>query len=202
LSFDEEITVARTPRLFLSSISFMLAVVSLAGCASDPHTGEGAVLGGLLGAGTGALVGAATGHAAAGAAIGAGAGALAGAAIGHSQDDIDKQNRAIIAQQLGRQMNPGAVTPPDVIAMSQAGVNEELILNQIRVHGAVPLQSQDLVALQQQGVSARVVATMQACPPTAPPPQTVVVEQPPPPVVVGVGPYWGPRYYRPRPYYW
>jgi hypothetical protein len=193
--------VARTPCFFLSSISFLLAVVSLAGCASDPHTGEGAVVGGLLGAGTGALVGAATGHAAAGAAIGAGAGALAGAAIGHSQDDIDKQNRALIAQQLGRQMSAGAVTPPDVIAMSQAGVNEELILNQIRVHGAVPLQSQDLVTLQQQGVSARVIATMQAYPPTAP--QTVVVEQPaPPPVVVGVGPYWGPRYYRPRPYYW
>ena len=194
--------MARTPRFFLSSVSLTLAVVSLAGCASDPHTGEGAVLGGVLGAGTGALIGAATGHAGAGAAIGAGAGALAGAAIGHSQDETDKRNRELIAQQLGRQISPGAVTPNDVIAMTRANVNEELILNQIRVHGAVPLQSQDLVTLQQQGISARVIATMQATPAQAPP-QAVVVEQPaPPPVVVGVGPYWGPRYYRPRPYYW
>jgi hypothetical protein len=180
----------------------MLTVVSLVGCESDPHTGEGAVVGGLLGAGTGALIGAATGHAGAGAAIGAGAGALAGAAIGHSQDDMDKRNRELIAQQLGRQISPGAVTPSDVIAMTHANVNEELILNQIRVHGAVPLQSQDLVTLQQQGISARVIATMQATPAQAPPQAVVVEQQPPPPVVVGVGPYWGPRYYRPRPYYW
>ena len=161
------------------------------------------MLGGVFGAGTGALIGAATGHAAAGAAIGAGAGALAGAAIGHSQDETDKRNRELIAQQLGRQVSPGAVTPNDVIAMTRAGVNEELILNHIRAHGmAAPLQPQDLIALQQQGISSRVIATMQACPPQVPQPQAVIVGQPaPPPVVVGVDPYWGPRYY-PRRCYW
>jgi len=68
--------------------------------------------------------------------------------------------------------------------------------------GVAPLQPQDLIALQQQGISPRVIATMQACPPQVPQPQAVVVEQPaPPPVVVGVDPYWGPRYY-PRRYGW
>ena len=126
-----------------------------------------------------ALIGAATGHAGAGAAIGAGVGALTGAAIGHGQDEMEARNRALIAQQLGRQVSPGAVTPNDVIAMTRAGVNEELILNHIRAHGmAAPLQPQDLIALQQQGISPRVIATMQACPPQPPPAQPVVVEQP------------------------
>ncbi len=131
------------------------------------------------------------------------AGPLSGAAIGHGQDEIEAKNRALIAQQLGRQVNAGAVTPKDVIDMTKAGVNEDLILNHIRVHGmAAALQPQDLIYLQQQGISPRVIATMQACPPQAPQPQAVVVEQPaPPPVVVGVSPYWGPHYY-PRRYYW
>lgn len=192
--------MARTPQSFLSSISLALAVVALTGCASDTHTGEGAVLGGLLGGGAGALIGSATGHAGAGAAIGAGVGALTGAAIGHSQDETEARNRALIAQQLGRQVSAGAVTPNDVIAMTRAGVNEELILNHIRAHGmAAPLQPQDLIALQQQGITPRVIATMQACPPQA---QPVVVEQAAPAPVVVVDPYWGPRYYRPHGYYW
>ena len=66
---------------------------------------------------------------------------------------------------------------------------------------AAALQSNDLINLQQQGISPRVVATMQACPPQ--PPQPVVVTQPaPPPVIVEsypYGPYYGPcadLYYR------
>jgi hypothetical protein len=96
------------------------------------------------------------------------------------------------------QVNVG-VTPGDVIAMTKAGVAEDLIVNNISAHGmAAPLQPQDLIALQQQGISPRVIATMQACPPQVPQPQTVVVgQQAPPPVVVGVGPC-----YYPRRYYW
>ena len=193
--------MARTLRSLLS-VGLTLAIVSLMGCASDSHTDQGAVVGGLLGAGTGAIIGHAMGNTGAGAAIGAGVGALSGAAIGHGQDEIEAKNRALIAQQLGRQVNAGAVTPKDVIDMTRAGVNEDLILNHIRVHGmAAALQPQDLIYLQQQGISPRVIATMQACPPQAPPqPQTVVVEQAPPPVVVGVDPYWGPHYH--RHYYW
>ena len=195
--------MARMFRFSLWSAGLTLAAALMNGCASDTHTGEGAVVGGLLGAGTGAIVGHAMGNTGAGAAIGAGVGALSGAAIGHGQDEIEARNRALIAQQMGRQVSAGAVTPNDVIAMTRGGVNEELILNHIRSHGlAAPLQPQDLIALQQQGISPRVIATMQACPPQpVQQPQTVVVEEAPPPVVVGVGPYWGPRYYHPH-YYW
>jgi hypothetical protein len=137
--------VARTLRSLLSSVGLTLALVALAGCASDTH-------------------------------------------------------KTVVTQPP--QVNAG-VTPGDVIAMTKAGVDEELIVNNIRAHGmAAPLQPQDLIALQQQGISARVIATMQACPPQVPQPQAVVVGQPAPPlVVVGVDPYWGPRYY-PRHYYW
>jgi hypothetical protein len=196
----EEISVARSPSL-LVSLGLISAIVSIAGCCSPYHQDQGALFGGLLGAGTGAIIGGATGHPGAGAAIGAGVGALSGAAIGAGQDEIEAKNRALIAQQMGRQVAAGAVTPNDVIAMSKAGVHEELIINHVRAHGmAAPLQPNDLINLQQQGVSPRLIATMQACPPQ---PQPVIVQQPaPPPVIVEYDTYWGPRYYPHAYHHW
>ena len=182
--------MARTPSLF--SILLVLAPIAViaSGCQSPYHSDQGALFGGLLGAGTGAIVGSAVGH------PGAGVGAMSGAAIGHGQDEIEANNRAMIAQQLGRQVSAAAVTPNDVIAMTRAGVNEELIVNHIRSHGtSAPLQAADLITLQQQGCTPRVIATMQASPP--PQPQPVVVQQAPPPVIVEPYPYgyydYGPR---------
>jgi hypothetical protein len=79
-------------------------------------------------------------------------------------------------------------------------VNEELIMNHVRANGmAAPLQSADLIQLQQQGVSPRVIAQMQASPPR--PAQAVVVQQQPPPaVIVEEYPYYGPPC-RPHVYY-
>lgn len=188
--------MARMPLLFLS-FCLCSAVISITGCQSPYHSDQGAALGGLLGAGTGAIVGGATGHPVAGAAIGAGVGAISGAAIGNGMDEVEAKNRAMIAQQLGRQVAAGAVTPGDVIAMTKAGVNEELIVNHVRAHGmAAPLQPADLIQLQQEGVGTQVIAQMQASPPR--PAQAVLVEQPgPPPVIVEAypAPYWGPHCY-------
>ena len=73
---------------------------------------------------------------------------------------------------------------------------EELIINHVRAHGMVaPLQTNDLIVLQQQGVSSRVIQVMQA-PPIAQP--AVVAVPGPTPVIVEeryVGPYWGPPPY-------
>lgn len=188
--------------LLALSLSLMLAMVASTGCQSPYRSDQGALFGGLLGAGTGAVVGAASGHPGAGAAIGAGVGALSGAAIGNAIDESEAKNRAMIAQQFGRQVAAGAVSTNDVIAMTKAGVNEELIMNHVRANGMVaPLQTGDLIQLQQQGVSPQVIAQMQASPPR--PMQPVVVQQPaPPPIIVEeypYRPYWGPRchmYYR------
>ena len=140
------------------------------------------------------MVGNAVGSTGAGAAIGAGVGALTGAAVGGSLDEIEANNRAEIEARLGRPVAAGAVTMDDVIAMSHAQVSDEVVINHIRSHGMVrPLQSTDLIVLQQQGVSSRVVQAMQA-PPVIQPvayaaPAPVIVQQPYPP------PYWGPPPY-------
>jgi hypothetical protein len=170
-----------------------------AGCASPYYTDRGAALGGVGGAGVGALIGSASGHPGAGALIGAATGALGGAAVGAGLDGIEARNRAQIAAQMGQQLPPGGVNVPDVVAMSRSGVNEELIVNHIRANGmAHPVQAGELIQLQQEGVSPRVIATMQATPPQvaavpgpAPIPAPVPYYYPPPPP-----PYWG--YYYPR----
>jgi hypothetical protein len=180
----------------------LLSVAILCGCQSPYKSDQGALTGGLLGAGTGAIVGSALHNPLAGAAIGAGVGTVSGAAIGSAMDEQDAQNRAMIAQQLGRQIPANPVTTNDVLSMTRAGVNEELIVNHIHTHGlAAPLQTQDIIALQQQGVSPRVIATMQE--PPVQQAQPVIVQQgAPPPMIIEEypygRPYWGPPcYYRP-----
>lgn len=169
----------------------LLGLAASTGCNSPYHADRGALAGGLLGAGTGALVGDALGNAGAGALVGAGVGALTGGAIGAGIDESEARNRALIEQRLGQTVAAGAVTVNDVIMMSQAGVSEELIVNHVRAHGMVaPLTTDDLIRLQQAGVGAAAITTMQATP------QPVAVVQaaaPPPPVVVEEY-YYGPGY--------
>jgi uncharacterized protein YcfJ len=74
----------------------LLCVLALTGCeamgtAAQSKTTQGAVLGGLLGAGTGAIVGEQKGKAGAGTAIGAGLGALGGGLIGSALEAQDKK---------------------------------------------------------------------------------------------------------------
>jgi len=174
----------------------LLMAFSTIGCQSPYRADQGALFGGLLGAGTGAIIGDAVGNAGAGTAIGAGVGALTGAAIGSEIDEIEAQNRAMIAQQLGREVRAGAVTIDDVVAMTQAGVQDELIVNHVRAHGvAAPLQASDLIFLQQQNVGTEVIKAMQAPPPQ--PKERVVVREPAPrPVIVEE------HHYAPAPYWW
>jgi hypothetical protein len=189
-------------RLFLPT-AFILIISLIGGCQSPYKSDQGALMGGVLGAGTGAAIGSACHNPLAGAAIGAVGGTIAGAAVGSALDEQDARNRAMIAQRLGHQVSGNPVTIPDVINMTRAGVDEELIVNHVRIHGmAAPLQAQDVIFLQQQGVSKRVIVAMQE-----PPRQTqqaVVVQQAaPPPVIVEEYPpyYWDRPYYyhRPRP---
>jgi hypothetical protein len=180
----------------------LLVTMFFGGCMSPYKSDQGALFGGLLGAGTGAVVGSALHAPGAGAAIGAGVGALSGAAVGSALDEQDAKNRAMIAQQFGRQIPANPVSVPDVINMTRAGVDEELIFNHVRTHGvAAPLQAQDVIVLQQQGVSKRVIAVMQEPPPVQQ--QPMVIQQAPPPMYVEEYPYpyvrayWGPPcYYR------
>ena len=136
------------------------------------------------------MVGHALGNTGAGALVGAGVGAVSGAAVGAGMDEDVARNRAIAAQQAAQQPPPGALTIPDVVAMSRNNVDDGLIINQIHVRGlAAPVQSADVIYLQQQNVSRNVIAVMQS--------QPVAVYPPPGAAVVGGDP--GYYYYTPPP---
>ena len=141
----------------------IVAIVLLlapAGCATN--TEQGALFGGLFGAGTGAVAGHALGNTGAGAAVGAGVGALTGAAIG-SDVDADQARKRALAAQNSQALK--AATVQDVVSLTQSKVEEGLIVNYVRTHGlAAPLQAGDIIFMQQQGVSANVIAAMQAQP--------------------------------------
>jgi hypothetical protein len=183
----------------LGLIATSVIVGLSAGCASPYYTDRGAAFGGLTGAGVGALVGSTVRHPVAGALVGAGVGAVSGAAVGNGLDQIEARNRAAIAATMGRPVPPGAVAFNDVIAMKQAGVSDDVIINHIRYNGVQrPPQTGDLIALQRANVSPRVIEALQA-PPAQPvggvpmaAPTPVFYPPPPPP--------WGyPAYYYPPP---
>jgi len=205
---------ADSNRSNLGPMGCLLILATAVGCNSPYHADRGALVGGLLGAGTGAIVGDHMGSAGAGTAIGAGIGALSGAAIGQGMDEVDTRNAARVAaieQQMGRQLAAGAATIADVKAMSAAGVDEQLIINHINASGvAVRPSAQDVIAMQQQGVSPAVISALQTAQPPQPASQApavagpVIVEQPGPPVVIehyryGPG-WWGPPPCRRRPW--
>jgi outer membrane protein OmpA-like peptidoglycan-associated protein len=83
-------------RMMKTTVAALAVVIGLAGCATNPYTGEskvsdtatGAGIGALVGAGTGALIGGGTG-----AAIGAGAGALVGGGVGYYMDQENNKLR-------------------------------------------------------------------------------------------------------------
>jgi hypothetical protein len=174
------------------------------GCRSPYYADRGAGVGAIGGAGVGALVGNAVGDTAAGALIGAGVGALGGAAVGGAIDDVQAQNRAEIAAQLGRQVQPGAATIEEVVNLSRSGVDPRLITNYVRTSGmARPLTANDLIYLQSNGVSVEVIQMMQNPPaPVATGPMVaqgrpVIVEEHYYPAPY-CGPHWGYYHHHPR----
>jgi hypothetical protein len=184
----------------LSGTVVVVATLSLcAGCHSPYYADQGALAGGLGGAGLGALIGSASGHTGAGAVIGAAAGALTGGAVGSALDNIDAKNRAQIAAATGHPLS--AVSVNDIVAMTRSGIDEQIIVNQLATSGLQrPLQANDVIYLQQNGVSPHVISVMQQTRVAVATPATVVVPGGPPPVVVAdpyYGPYWGPGYYHP-----
>ena len=80
----------------IAVVGIAIAALVVSGCesmgtAAQSKTTQGAVLGGLLGAGTGAIIGNQTDHAGAGTAIGAGLGALGGGLLGHAMEENSHQ---------------------------------------------------------------------------------------------------------------
>ena len=83
-------------RMSLIGVSALAALVmgcESMGTAAQSKTTQGAVLGGLLGAGTGAIIGNQSDNAGAGTAIGAGLGALGGGLIGNAMEENSRRTQ-------------------------------------------------------------------------------------------------------------
>ena len=178
-------------------------LASSAGCAVD-RAGNGALAGSLIGAAAGAAVGEAGDNPLAGALIGGVGGAVVGSAIG---EEIDRSERAAVRraahEQAAARAAANAVTVREVIDLTLAGVDPEVICTHVRQRGGGgPLNAGDLITLQHNGVDPRVVASLQtAAPPApafAPPRERVVVEHVPVPVYGGWhhDPFCDPHPYR------
>ena len=145
----------------------LLVCLLAAGCRSPYYGDRGAVLGGLTGAAVGGAIGEDSGNALPGALIGTAIGAVTGGAIGDSIDADLARSRAEVEARMGRQMS-GAVTPDDVVAMTRAGLSEDVIATHIRANGvAQPPQVNDLIYLRNQGVGDFAIKAMQQAPPVA-----------------------------------
>ncbi len=88
----------------------------------------------------------------------------------------DARNRQAMEQVTGRPVQARPVTVHDVIGWKQAGVSDENIITHIRTHGLYqPIQTQEELQLQNNGVSTTVIRAMREHPypkvdaPTPPP---------------------------------
>ncbi len=137
-------------------------LVSGFGCQSSPNrAGEGAVIGGLIGAGAGAIIGHQSGERDKGALIGGLAGALAGGLAG-SQVQKQPAQQASAGQQPAAAANPSQMSLQQIIDMSKQGVHEDVIADRIRLTGSrFTLSQADVEYLQGNGVSQKVIAAMQ-----------------------------------------
>lgn len=167
----------------------VLLVVVQSGCQSfRPNTTAGGLLGGTTGGMIGAAIGSSEGKSGEGALIGALAGGLTGAAIGNQADQVNDRQRQIENQNAAR-VRESAVSIGDVIQMSQTGLGDELIINQINSNGIVRrATTNDLIQLKNAGVSDSVITKFQTAPNAAAYPAAI----PPQPNYVTTGPpfYW------------
>ena len=190
-------------KLHVLTLALAASAVVLTGCVSPNGEPDNTGSGALIGAGTGALIGGANGRGGGGALIGAAVGAIAGGLIGHS---MDQEQQARLRQQAPQtyvrvdQGQPLGVA--DVKALARSGINDDVIISQIRnSHTVYHLSAADIIDLRDAGVSNQVIDFMINTPSSigatsgvyAPQTSTVVVAEPPPPapvetVVVAPGP--------------
>jgi hypothetical protein len=175
-------------------------LILLSGCASGPHTTAGTAIGTGLGAVTGALIGSQGGDAASGAMIGAATGALAGGLVGNAEDARDERDAAVSQLHYERAaQHARALTNADLVMMAQNGVGDDVIINAINTRGGrFDLSPAAIIQLKNQGLSDRVLLSVQsagsATPPVfvpagppvlVPPPVTQVVVAPRPAIGFG-----------------
>jgi uncharacterized protein YcfJ len=139
---------------YLYSFLILVFVLVVCGCATNKtRVAEGAGIGGTIGAIAGGIIGFQSGHplqgAAIGGAIGGGTGAVVGAQIKKpTQDNLS---------------TPVQLTMQQIVDLSKQSVSSDDIITKIKAaNSKYYLTADDVAYLQKQGVSQRVIETMQA----------------------------------------
>lgn len=164
----------------------LLVAAGMGGCQTHTYTGRGAAVGGLTGGGVGAAIGEiAADEPLVGAVVGSAVGALAGATVGSGLDEIDARSDARVQQVLYDRASAGT-SLQEVLAMTDAGLSDQIISRHIREHGySGRLSASDLISLRRQGVSEGVIETLQmSASESVRPAQAVNVAAPSPRVIV------------------
>ena len=157
------------------SIRLTITFLALAFIASplnaQTQTQKGAVAGGVAGAILGGIAGHQNDETPEGIAIGGAVGAIAGGLLGRAQDNQivrDYQHQQHRAQQHQQQVFQqqqriqAAVSVNDVITLAQSGVNDTLIINQMRSSGVrQKIGVREIIVMHQNGVSEAVIHEMQ-----------------------------------------
>ena len=132
----------------------LVFVLVVCGCQTNKtRVGEGAGIGGTVGAIAGGIIGFQSGHplqgAVIGGAIGGGTGALVGAQIKKPTQEVASQT-------------PAQLTMQQIVDLTKQGVSSDDIIAKIKAaNSKYSLTVDDLDYLHKQGVSQRVIETMQ-----------------------------------------
>ena len=172
--------IAQKPQISRGIRHKLLALALLPAALVGCQTGEGtgALVGGGAGAAAGNLIAKAThGSRTAGTVIGGAVGAIGGAIAGKAHDDSVKNAEARGAAQAQGVAQAQQGNLQQIAQLSQQGVTDTVIINQIRTSGQVYTLSADEIGyLKRYGVSDVVITEMQA---TASRPPRVVYQEVP-----------------------
>lgn len=151
-------------KTILSAMCFFL-IASLCGCQTNNKTkvAEGAVIGGVIGAGAGGIIGHQMHRGGEGAGIGLALGVLSGALLG---SQIPNQNQAAPVNPASAgattAANPNQMSMQQIVDLSKQGIHESVIIDKIRLSNSrFSLTTYDVDNLKKQGVSQPVINAMQ-----------------------------------------
>ena len=136
-------------------------VLTLSACETNQtRVAEGAGIGGLTGAAAGGIIGnQMRGHAGEGVLIGGALGAASGAAIG---SQINKPRPAAYSQPAYSSQSTTGLSMREIVELTRERVSSEEIIAKIRAtRSHYALTSDDIAYLKREGVSQRVIETMQ-----------------------------------------
>lgn len=149
-------------RVIVGVMSCLAGGVLVTGCVSPTGQPDYTASGALGGAAAGALVGSTARHSGPGALVGAAIGAVAGGLIGHGMDQAQEaQLKAQAPQTLQRIEQSQPLTLVDIKALVKAGVDDDLVISQIRNSRTVyHLSAADIIDLKNSGVSEEIIDFM------------------------------------------